>query len=106
MVNNDIEFEFPSEMFSIPISNDNALESASEKNFQNTDFDSLLMELNKNVSDADTLVATLIAQKEELNKKMLQLEEDATKLANDKFNFEQEIKNEKQKLIRKSQVML
>ena len=92
------KFEFPREIFSLTKESEDLLKDNKDNKTKNIDFESLLLELNKQVSDADTSVAALVSQKEELNNRKLQIEEDEKKLSNERFSFEQEMKNEKQKL--------
>ena len=92
------KFEFPREIFSLTKESEDLLKDNKDNKAKSTDFESLLLELNKQVSDADTSVAALVSQKEELNNRKLQIEEDEKKLSNERFSFEQEMKNEKQKL--------
>ena len=89
------KFEFPREIFSLTKESEDLLKDNKDNKAKNTDFESLLLELNKQVSDADTSVAALVSQKEELNNRKLQIEEDEKKLSNERFSFEQEMKNEK-----------
>ena len=91
------KFEFPREIFSLTKESEDLLKDNKDNKAKSTDFESLLLELNKQVSDADTSVAALVSQKEELNNRKLQIEEDEKKLSNERFSFEQEMKNEKQK---------
>lgn len=96
--NEEPQFDFPREIFSLSKESEDLLSENKNNKMKNEDFESLLLELNKQVSDADSSVAQLVSQKEELNNRKLKIEEEEKRLASEKFSFEQEMKNEKQKL--------
>ena len=96
--NEEPKFEFPKEIFSLSKESEDLLTENKNIKDKRMDFESLLIELNEQVSNADSSVNSLVAQKEELNQKKLKLAEEEQKLSNDRFSFEQEIKNERQKL--------
>ncbi|MDD5865188.1 MAG: hypothetical protein PUD07_01690 [bacterium] len=98
LFNEEPKFEFPKEIFSLSKESEDLLSDNKNIKDKHMDFESLLAELNKQVSNADSTVNSLVVQKEELNQKSLKLSDEEKKLANEKFSFEQEMKSERQKL--------
>ena len=90
-INKELEVEFPKELFEIQNN-----ETSTGVDFN--DFSSLLAQLNKQVSSADSCVNELVKQKEDIKLEQEKLNEQKSTLENDRFNFEKQMKEEYQKL--------
>lgn len=93
----ELEKDFPREVFEMEKISDatNSTKSVSNKM---KDFDILLADLNKQVVSADGCVANLISRREEIDKQKSKLAADRRELDDDRFQFQQDMKAEHQKL--------
>ena len=89
------EVLFPDEVFAKEANNNPDGEAI---NNELKDFNTLIADLNKQVSNADGSVSELVKKRDSIQAKYQELEELSSSIENDRFNFEKQMKEENEKL--------